>query len=193
MPGIICLEGNWNEKDLTKENSVAPILQYLSTNMNIKVIHKHCSTVEQLEYYFNLLSEQRKYRHYDIIYMAFHGSSGNIYLDKLNYIPVDDLITLSLSNKKRKKGFFEDRKVHFGSCTTLKNESISEDFIKRTGAKLASGFIKKIDFNESAAFDLLYLGKLAYKPKYNMLIDTIIKDHENFVRQLGFVSYSRAR
>jgi hypothetical protein len=190
MPGIICLEGNWNESNLSKENTVAPILQHLSTNMNIKVIHKHCSTVEQLKYYFNLLSENRKYKGYGIIYLAFHGSSGNIYLDKHNYISLAELMELSVNNKKT-KNIFEDRKVHFGCCTTLKNEKISHEFLKATGAKLITGFVKKIDFHDSAAFDLLFLGKLAYTTRYNQMIDTVIRNHENFTRELGFVSYSR--
>jgi hypothetical protein len=103
MPGIICLEGNWNENNLSKEISIAPVLQHLSTNMNIKVIHKHCSTVVQLKYYFNLLSENRKYKGYGIIYLAFHGRSGNIYLDKHNHISLAELMQLSMENKKTKK------------------------------------------------------------------------------------------
>jgi hypothetical protein len=192
MPGIICLEGNWNENDLSKENSIVPVLQHLSINMNVKVIHKHCSTVEQLKYYFNLLSENRKYKGYGIIYLAFHGRSGNIYLDKHNHISLTELMQLSMENKKT-KNIFDGRRVHFGCCTTLKNEKIAYDFLEQTGAKLITGFVKKVDFHDSTAFDMLFLGKLAYTTKYNQLIDSVIRNHENFTRELGFVSYSNVQ
>ena len=148
---IACLESFWNE-DIENRLSVAPILELLSKRNGIKFTLLTCNTKEELEYNLNLLKRRKGY---EILYLAFHGKPGRIFLDGTSV----DIETLA---KFMRKGF-NNWVIYFGCCSTLnvKKERIS-NFMKDTGGTLVIGYDKYIDWLISTALDLLLLDSLQF-------------------------------
>lgn len=177
---IISFEGDWYERDLRHTFSIHPILEYLTLNGNIKVIYRNVGTANQLGHYLELIDKNKagKYKSYGIIYFAFHGKRGKLYLNNKETVTLEDI---SQACGQALKG----RIVHFGSCLTMADYDRAERFKQETGAAIVSGYTKVIDFHESSAFDMLYLGYMQrYQKHYN--IPKFLTKYEGFAQQLGF-------
>lgn len=148
--GIFCLEGLWEPK-LTDKSTVLPLLQLLEANSGIKFIHRDCATVEELEFYLKKWG-QAAYNAYPILYLAFHGEAGEIWVDKKYSI---DQLAESLS------GTCERSIIYFGSCSTLDvDKRHLKRFLKQTNALAVCGYKNEVDWMRSAAFDLLAFGAM---------------------------------
>lgn len=150
---IFCLEGEWQEKDLRKKQGISSMLQFLHDNCNIEYVHRKLSTVESFLNYLQSL-KRGNLKKYDIIYLAFHGYSNNIYIAKGHELSLEELA-------EQTEGLFVDRVIHFGSCKTLfTSERRLLEFKEATGARLISGFTKTIDFVDSTLLDIAYFTHL---------------------------------
>lgn len=157
VKGIICFEAEWlfrkssNKFNLNSE----PLFHWLKEFYNCNVIYRHILSKVDLSYYFDYFStHKRESNRYDIVYIACHGSTHSISLEGDE--PDIDLLELAeMSN-----GFFEDKIVHFGSCKTMANQAKAEEFKRRTGARLVSGYKVNVDAMESAIADVAYFNEL---------------------------------
>ena len=78
--GIFCLEADWSS-DLKSRSSVEPILELLDQEETDRVphIHRDVATPEELEFFLDKWT-QKGYRSHPILYLAFHGDPGRIFL-----------------------------------------------------------------------------------------------------------------
>jgi hypothetical protein len=112
-----------------------------------------------------------KKRSYGILYLAFHGFRGGISLDDGTSVNLKQLASLIGHS-------FNGRTVHFGSCETLNTRRKDiENFLANTGVSLVTGYVKEINWAESAALDLLLFDWLQrgedmkkFQSKYRELI-----------------------
>lgn len=78
--GVFCLEADWST-NLKRSSSVEPILELLDQQETAKVphIHRDVATPEELKFFLDKWS-QKRYRSHPILYLAFHGDPGRIFL-----------------------------------------------------------------------------------------------------------------
>lgn len=135
---IFCLEGEWHDTDLRDKSTVETVLRYLDETFDIQcVFRKVNSRGSLIKYLDNFKKYQKsKYKHFDLVYHAFHGDSKMIYFDKNESINLEELASLSA-------GSFSGRTVHFGSCRTLKvHKGDLMDFLKTSKQKQSVDFQK---------------------------------------------------
>jgi len=182
--GIFSLEGDW-EEDLQDPTSVWPLLQLLKDVEGIPYVHRQVATREQLSYY---VDRWQQYPNHPILYLAFHGVEGYIDLTRESsddsYVSLDALAAVL---EDRCAG----RLVHFSSCHTLqvRREEL-QVFMARTKALAVCGYLRKVDFVESSALELLWLTELQ---KGGISIGSLTTAHERLmalmpglVEELGF-------
>lgn len=175
---IFCIEGNWSN-NLKNKASIDKALDFLEPNADIQSILKDCSTTDQFN---NLLktSLQRRYKHYGIIYLAFHGSPGVLHVEKrrrLTFEAIADLLD----------GRAKDKIIHFGSCSTLDISGWElRSFWKKTGALAISGYTKDIDFIESTVLDILYFRKCQEYRKIPLIEKSMRQYYGKLMSELGF-------
>lgn len=180
--GIICIE---TECDITTEKNKLPLnsehlLQFLSKAYNIPYIYRKVATLDELRYYFKKLKKKEYSENYHFFYFSFHGEPHQIYFESGESLKLSELSDMA-------KGVFEGKFVHFGSCETMHcSESIIEEFCNSTGARMVSGFTKKVDSDLCAIHDLALIAEtISYKQ-----ISTIIKHMNNLYgglqKKLGF-------
>lgn len=177
-PGIFCLEGDWTY-ELTDRLSVEPQLRMLAKAQRCRdVIHRDVATREEFAHYFQkwLL---KKYADFTVGYMAFHGFESAITLGK------DDLTLEEIADLAQGKGV--GRTLYFGACATLATTDAElKSFCKRTGFRAVVGYTKYVDWLEAAAFDFIMIPQLLRTGYVKPIYPRLLKDHERFVRGLGF-------
>ena len=145
---IACLESLSDEHRNNRLN-VVPLLDVISGIWGVKYNHLTCNTAHELAYNLDLLCQ----RNYGILYLAFHGSPGAIYLHGNTPVTLAQLAEM-MGDK------FGDWIVHFGSCRTVGSSRQMADFVEQTGVALATGYTKNVDWAESAALELLLFQEL---------------------------------
>ena len=116
MNRIFCLETEWEQTvhDLKSKSAVLPLLDFLRNTIKIDCCFRQVATKFDFRYYIEHL-QQPSYSAYDLIYLCFHGQKRSIcFADKTDF----DL--LSFAENEEYNGIFENRNVHFGSCSTMK-------------------------------------------------------------------------
>jgi hypothetical protein len=156
--GIYCLEiGEWFGS-LKERNTVEPVLELLwQSPLKVPYIHRDIATRGELIFYLRKWTQHR-HSDYPILYLAFHGSAGKIWIAKENgrKIPcsIDDVFA-------ELKGSCHKRLIHFGACAVL---GIHGNRIKRSlrqsGAVAISGYARPIGWVESTVLDQLFLSEL---------------------------------
>lgn len=178
LPGIFCLEGEWNSDPRARE-SVVPLLQLLEQLKVAKTIHRDVATQAELTYYLKKWGQAR-YADYKVLYLAAHGDAAELYLGQ-DTVGLDELGRL-LEDKCR------GRVVYFGSCLTLnQTDDRLLAFAKQTGAKAVIGYSTEIDWLDSAAFELLLLDRLSRGNRSDAFFRTMIREHGRFAHDLGLV------
>jgi hypothetical protein len=148
---VFCLEGDWN-KNLKHQNSVLEVLTFLKKNRDIDYIHRHCGTRANLDYYLKQWQNKR-YKNYSILYIAFHGKPNEILIGK-EAVTLDELAEM-LGPK------CHDKIIHFGTCHTLNTDVRHiKRFLRKTNALCVCGFGKEIQFVEGCVFDILLIDML---------------------------------
>jgi hypothetical protein len=142
---IACLESLWHT-DLEDHWSVRPILEVVATIQDVKLAHLSCNTEPEFAYNLKMLAKRRAD---GILYLAFHGGPGELYL-------ADDT-AISLEALSEYMGTrFTDWTIHFGCCSTVRVEPERvQAFIEATRVKMVIGYTKDVDWIESSAMDLL--------------------------------------
>jgi hypothetical protein len=174
---IFCLEGDWG-KNLKHQTSVLAVLMFLKQNRDINYIHRHCGTRENLRYYLQK-AQERKYKNYSIIYLAFHGKPGEILIGK-DKISLDELAEMLGPNCHNKV-------IHFGTCHTLNLDLRHiKRFLKKTNALCVCGFGKEIPFVEGSVFDILLIDMMQEFRNVGTVLNRISKYYRSLARKLEF-------
>ena len=155
---IACLETLW-DKDIEKRLDVVPILELASKVNHIDYTYMTCNTKEELRYNLRLIKRKSGY---GILYLAFHGGPGELYLDDGSTV---DLVTLA---EYMGRGF-KDWIIHFSTCGSINAPRKQlRDFVKVTNASLLVGYHTNVDWMEGASLDLLLFSWLqSYKNMRN--------------------------
>lgn len=178
---IFCLESLWND-EVEKKLSVLPLLELSEKCSDIKYIHLSCNTIS--EFKFNLKFLPRK-KSYQILYLAFHGSVENIHFADGTGLSLEDLAEIMQSD-------FSNLVVHFSSCSTLKAEDKKlSEFVKKTKVKMLSGYGKKVDWNESAALELLFISALQKYKNISYLNSFFEKSYPDLIKATSFKTFTK--
>ena len=156
--GIFCLEDDW-WGTMKTPSSLELILHLLNQWVPYRVpyIHRNAGTRSALEYYLSKWT-QKSYREYCILYLAFHGSPGEIHLGSgrggKTAISLDWL-------EDQLQGKCKGRIIYVAGCGTMEIHGARlNSFLRRTGALAVCGYVGWIDWMRGAAFDLLVLAAM---------------------------------
>lgn len=142
---IACLESLW-DSDLVDRLSVRPILDVIANSQDLKLAYLSCNTEPEFAHNLRMLGKRRSY---GILYLAFHGSPGELYLADDTSISLEALQEYMATR-------FADGIIHFGSCSTIDvDPERLQSFVDSTQAKMVIGYTKSVDWIESSAMDLL--------------------------------------
>lgn len=152
--GIFALEGDWHH-DLSRQAGVRPLLQLVTEQVaRLSLVHRDVGTVEEIRYYSGRVS-LAQYKHFSVVYLAFHGTPGHIKVGN----GVIELVGLGEALGDVCRG----RYVHFGSCSTVRvSKARIAAFKEQTGALAVSGYTRDVDWLESAAFEVLLMGAMTF-------------------------------
>lgn len=151
--GIYCLEGLW-DRDLQNKSTVLPILELLHKGGICNYIYHTCATKEELEFFLKKWKQKAIITKFPILYLAFHGKKGHIYITHNNPYSLNDLAGI-LENSAQGKV------IYFASCETLNAaERTIQSFLKKTNAIAAIGYKQEVDWMIATAFELLVLDAL---------------------------------
>jgi hypothetical protein len=146
--GIYCIEGLWDHGNIQDETTVLPILDLLEKKNYCDHIYHDCATKSELEYFLDKWKHKAINEKYPILYLAFHGDPGYIFLthkDKYSLAQLADFLGDKCTGKI----------IYFGSCSTLNiDKRRINSFLKKTGAIAVIGYKRDIDWIQSAACDL---------------------------------------
>lgn len=177
--GIFCLEGEW-EPDLRSRQSVLPMLELLERFGEVKFIHRDVATVGEVQRYLKVWQQQR-YKDYCVLYLATHGSKGNVTWSARNTSSLDELGEALTGTAK---GCY----IYFGSCLTLFNSAEVQRFADRTGAEGVLGYRRSVNWIETAAFDVLLLPWIAnHYGRPRTMFSHLMKRHGELAKHLKFV------
>jgi len=169
--GIYCVEGLWNHDDLRDKSTVLPILDLLEKKGYCDYIFHDCATREELEYFLNKWKTKSINEKYPILYLAFHGDKGCIFLNQHVIYSLSELSEFL-------KGKCSRKVIYFGSCSTLNiDKRIVKNFLEKTRAIAAIGYKSDIDWIQSAACDLF-----VFEALQNDKLDT--KGIENIYKKI---------
>jgi hypothetical protein len=146
--GIFCIEGLWDYKNIEDRSTIMPILNLLETGGFCKYIFNNCATKTEFEYYLGRWKLKTTNKKYPILYLAFHGEQGCIFLKDNEKYSLEELAAF-LGNKCMGKI------IYFGSCSTLNiPKNRIDKFLENTGAIAAIGYKSQIGWIQSTACDL---------------------------------------
>jgi len=186
MKKIFCLETEWDlsAKRMRDKMSVQPLLNFLDHSKGVEFVFRNVASREDLKYYLKQLS-YKTYTDYQIVYLAFHGSSKAIKVpsEPNNPLSFTELVDIS-------KGAFQDKIIHFGSCRTFNtSDRVIQEFKEQVGAELVSGYTKTIDFIRSAIMDIAYFSELVRITNTGVIEKRIDTLYGNLKKELGFKIY----
>lgn len=129
---IYCIEGHWDYGKREVEPSVEPILQAIQSMGYWEYARRDCATVEEMKFW---LSEEwnKRCKEGSILYLATHGSAGEVSLSDRQSMTFDDLESWGLD--------LTNCIVHFGGCRVLNlKEGRIKQFMESTRASAVSGY-----------------------------------------------------
>jgi hypothetical protein len=174
--GIYCIEGLWDHGNIQDQSTVLPILDLLEKRGYCNYIYHDCATKSELEYFLDKWKNKSINKKYPILYLAFHGDPGCIFLTHKEKYSLNELADF-LGDKCKGKI------IYFGSCSTLNIDKRKiNSFLQQTGAIAAIGYRIDIDWIQSAACDLFVLEALQSEK-----LDTngIKKMHKKIISDYG--------
>jgi hypothetical protein len=146
--GIYCIEGLWDHGNIQDQSTVLPILDLLEKRGYCNYIYHDCATKSELEYFLEKWKNKKVQEKYPILYLAFHGDPGYIFLTHEEKYALAELADF-LNGKSIGKI------IYFGSCSTLNiDKRRINSFLEKTGAIAAIGYKRDIDWIQSTACDL---------------------------------------
>ena len=140
-----------------------PILRLLERldDYEVPYLHKRVATRRELEHSLERYL-QPTFKTHPVLYLAFHGYSrstgqqpglvlhdGELSIDELGDLMADQCT---------------HRIVYLGACQSLDcDRRRLHSFLRKTGAIAMCGYMEEVDWLESTAFDLLFLGKIQHE------------------------------
>jgi hypothetical protein len=180
--GIFCIEGHWDHHNIEDQSTVLPILDILYKRGYCGYVHHDCATKSELEFYLQKWNNKTIMKKYPILYLAFHGAKGCVFLTQDETYTLDDLAMVL-------EGKCLGKVIYFGSCSTL-NIDIRQikRFLQKTKAIAAIGYKTDIDWIQSAACDLFVFEALQ-KDRLttrgiNAIYKKIVSDYGNLHKRL---------
>lgn len=174
---IFAIEGEWENK-LDDKLTIKSSLTLLNEVCGIEYVFRKTNTVESLVSYLKI-SRTARYKKYGVIVIASHGSRYDIALSKGEIIEIEQLANLC-------KNLFQEKIVHFSSCSVMQNTKAISYFKEISGAKNVCGYTKTIDFLESSLFDIALLQKLYEFERIGNVDNYLNKNYTPLYDQLGF-------
>jgi hypothetical protein len=195
--GIYCIEGLWDHGNIQDQSTVLPILDLLEKRGYCNYIYHDCATKSELEYFLEKWKNKKIQEKYPILYLAFHGDPGFIFLtheDKYSLAELADYLN----------GKSIGKIIYFGSCSTLNiDKRRINSFLIKTGAIATIGYKIDVDWIQSAACDLFVFEALqsdkldttGIKKIHNKIISDygnlhkilelrfVVNDKQQFIRQ----------
>ena len=157
--GVFCLEtDHWY--DAKDRSSVEPILGLLERldDYEVPYLHKRVATRRELEHSLERYLKPR-FKTHPILYLAFHGYSKSGGQQTGLHLHDGELEVSELADMMADR--CANRIIYFGSCRTMDcDRRRLQAFLQRTGAIAMCGYMEGVDWLESTAFDLLFLGKI---------------------------------
>lgn len=152
---IYCLEGMWNDYNLKDKSTIIPMLDLLYKNSYCDYIYHDCATKDEFQFFITKWAKSVTVSNkFPIIYLACHGKSEKIFLNRKDYITLDEIAEL-LQDKCHRKVFY------FASCSTLSvSKRKIQDFLAKTGAIAVIGYRKEVEWLIATACELLVLEAL---------------------------------
>ena len=190
---IICFDTEWhynhhrkNEKFNLKCEHVLETIKAYHENFNFE--YEKFLTRDVLLHYMQQFSGNRMKSRYQVIYISCHGEENTIFFEgereeELKSISLDELVDFY-------EGFFEDRIVHFSSCSTLKDLEAAKRFKRNAHAKYVSGYQTNVDAMDSLILDMAYFNALQEYKKIGTLKrpNSLFQQHyASLINYLGFV------
>ena len=167
--GIFCIEGLWDHHNIQDKSTVLPILELLEKRGCCNYIYHDSATKTELEFYLQKWNKKTIKEKYPILYLAFHGEKGCIFLSKKDKYSLEDLSTLLESQCSGKV-------IYFGSCSTLNlDKRIIKSFLDKTGAIAAIGYKNDVNWIQSTACDLFVFEALQCDKLDSKGVDKIYK------------------
>ncbi len=180
------METEWDKsiQDLKKKSAAKSLLEFLENTLDIPFAFRQVATSEDFGYYINHLNHH-SYSAYDMVYLCFHGAKSAI-----EFANGVNLNLATFGNKH--ENLFQNRNVHFGSCSSLrmKDEAIRA-FKRNTNARMITGYTKDVDFMTSFVFELWLLNAIATFPRYTAkgIMAKALQEMPTYVKRFGFVAY----
>jgi len=183
--GIFCLEGDW-WNDLNRSSTVKPVMKLLcQASDGIVFVHRDVGTMEEFNHYLKKWVQRARAK-YSVLYLAFHGAPGSIYVGDGygNELKLDALAD-------RLAGKCKGKLIHFGSCSTLDGDKRSiQRFLRISGATAVTGFRTDVDWLKSSAFETL-LFEIIFRGSLTLSgasrIERSVQDEmRGLAKQLGF-------
>jgi hypothetical protein len=164
--GIFCLEGDWFKRP-GRQTSVRPILDLVQDwdpDYKVPYVHKTVEVREALSLYLGWWTQAR-YADYPILYLAFHGDQGKLYLSRRSggegRKTYNDLLSLGEIGEmlgRRCHG----RMIFLAGCKTLSIEGWRlKDLCRKTGAVAILGYRADVDWLPATSFEAIVLWELA--------------------------------
>lgn len=190
---IICFDTEWrynhhrkNEKFNLKCEHVLETIKAYHENFNFE--YEKFLTRDVLLHYMQQFSGNRMKSRYQVIYISCHGEENTIFFEgereeELKSISLDELVDFY-------EGFFEDRIVHFSSCSTLKDLEAAKRFKRKAHAKCVSGYQTDVDAMDSLILDMAYFNALQEYKTIGTLkrSNSLFQQHyASLIDYLGFV------
>lgn len=153
--GVFCLEiADWFGT-MKKKNTVEPLLELLHHSpLEVPYIHRDVATKDELNFYLKKWT-LAEYKNYPILFLAFHGAPGEIFLAQNNkVIRIDELLKI-LEGRCHKKI------IHFGACSVFNLEGrVLKKILTQFDALAISGYSSEVDWVTSSVFEMLFLAEL---------------------------------
>lgn len=182
---VFCLEefdwdGDGNRKTVV---SVKPLLQLVAgINPGMEFVHRRVKRKAEFKRFLG----QREQR-FRTVYLAFHGSSGQLHSggETIKLCCVSDAI-----------GRCQGGVIHLSSCSTLgaqRGKFPTEEankLVQETGARILSSYSRAVDWDESAAFEVLLLSYLSTYGSVDTALRHLTTKHAGFIERLGWTYYT---
>lgn len=169
---IICFDTEWRYNHHRKNDKFnlkcEYILDTLKSFYDLDPKYEKILSRDNLIHYMQQFGKKSIITKYDIIYMSFHGEPGCIYFegetkDKTKKDSQEEVGVITLKQLgDLYKGFFEEKIVHFSSCSTMCDEYAVRRFKRQTKAKRVSGYKSDVDPIDSLIMDMAYFEHLQH-------------------------------
>lgn len=149
--GVFCIETVW---DRETNRSCRPLLEMMHGCWGMDFVCRSAVTKDEFFRHLRTWAASPDGA-YPILYLGYHGSSGEIWLDEKEESAVENRVTVT-DICDGIDYWCPDTVIHFGSCGTI-DEQHAKDLFKQTGVSGVSGYRTDVEWIQSAAFELMYL------------------------------------